>query len=232
MAGKHIQAVGIDACRSGWVAVVLADGRLTATQVATTLAEIVDAWPDAEVIGVDMPLGLVERGWRDADRLAAARLGARRSRLFMVPPRAVWEAGTYSGAVDLCRRLTDPPAGFSRQAWGLKDKLRPANELHARMPDRLFEVHPEISFAELNGGTPVGAGKKTWNGQMTRRALLGNAGLRLQDDLAAAGLVPPDDILDAAAVAWTATRIASGHASSLPSPPRPSEADLPTAIWY
>jgi hypothetical protein len=55
------------------VAVLLDDGQLSATLVATTLAEIVDAWPAAGVIGVDMPLGLVERGWRQADRLAAAR---------------------------------------------------------------------------------------------------------------------------------------------------------------
>ena len=227
-----MHAVGIDACRSGWVAVLLYDGQLAATRVSTTLAEIVDAYPDASVIGVDMPLGLVERGWREADRLAAARLGARRSRLFMVPPRAAWEAETYQDAVALCRQLTDPPAGFSRQAWGLKDKLRPANELHARMPDRLFEVHPEISFAQLDGAMPVAAGKKTWNGQMTRRALLGDTGIRLPDDLADTGSVAADDILDAAAVAWSASRIATGQASSLPSPPQPNEAGLPIAIWY
>lgn len=229
---EAVHTVGIDACRSGWVAVLLDEGRLAATRVSTSLAEVVNAYPSAPVIGVDMPLGLVERGWREADRRAAARLGARRSRLFMVPPRAAWEAGTYPDAVAACRRLTDPPAGFSRQAWGLKDKLRPANELHASIADRLFEVHPEVSFAELNGGTPVAAGKKTWNGQMIRRALLGDAGIRLPDDLAVAGTVPPDDILDAAVVAWSATRIASGQASSLPNPPQINEAGLPMAIWY
>ena len=66
-----------------------------------------------------MPLGLVERGWREADRLGAARLGAHRSRLFMVPPRAVWDVEKYEEAVGRCRRLTDPTAGFSRQAFGL-----------------------------------------------------------------------------------------------------------------
>jgi predicted RNase H-like nuclease len=44
--------------------------------------------------------------------------------------------------------------------------------------------------------------------------------------------VPADDILDAAAVAWTATRIASGRAASLPSPPQPDDAGRPIAIWY
>jgi predicted RNase H-like nuclease len=90
-------------------------------------------------------------------------------------------------------------------------------------------VHPEISFAELGGGEPVAAGKKTWNGQMTRRALLGAAGIDLPDVLAGAGTVPADDILDAAAVAWTASRIARGRASS---PPQFGEGGLPMAIWY
>jgi predicted RNase H-like nuclease len=227
-----VTAVGVDACRGGWVAAALDGGRLTEIRVTATLAEIVDGFPDAGAIGVDMPLGLLERGWREADRRAAARLGARRSRLFMVPPRAAWEADTYPDAVAACRRLTDPPAGFSRQAWGLKAKLEEGGRLRDRLPDRLFEVHPEISFAELNGGTPVAAGKKTWNGQMIRRALLGGAGIHLPDDLAQAGTVPADDILDAAAVAWTATRIAIGRAFSLPSPPQPDDTGRPIAIWY
>ena len=228
----RVRAVGVDACRRGWVAVVLDDGRLAATRHATTLAEIVDAYPEAEAVGVDMPLGLADRGWREADRLAAIRLGAYRSRVFLVPPRAAWDAGDHAGAVRACRRLTEPPAGFSRQAWGLKDKLGEANELYARPRQRLFEVHPEISFAELNGGPPVAAGKKTWNGQMARRALLADAGIRLREDLADAGTVPPDDILDAAAAAWSAGRIARGQASSLPGPPQTGTGGVAMAIWF
>jgi predicted RNase H-like nuclease len=228
-----VQAVGVDACRAGWVAVVLDDGLVTATRLAATLEQIVTAYPEAATagaIGVDMPLGLVERGWREADRLGALRLGRHRSRLFLVPPRAVWEAATHEEAVRRCRQLTDPPAGCSRQAWGLREKLLPANDLYTGQQHRLFEVHPEISFAELNGGTPVAASKKTWNGQMARRALLGDVGISLPGDLATAGTVPPDDILDAAAVAWTANRIARGQASSLPDPPQ--QAGVPIAIWF
>ena len=227
-----VRAVGVDAWRGGWVAVVLEDGLVSATRLAASLDQITNAYPDAAAIGVDMPLGLVERGWREADRLGAARLGAHRSRLFMVPPRAVWQAATHEEAVLRCRQLTDPPAGCSRQAWGLREKLLPANELYARLPGRLFEVHPEISFAELNGGAPVAAGKKTWNGQMARRALLARAGISLPGDLADTGSAPPDDILDAAAVAWSAVRIASGRASSLPHPPQAGADGAAIAIWF
>jgi predicted RNase H-like nuclease len=227
-----VRVVGVDAWRGGWVAVVLEDGQVSDVRLSVTLDQIADGYPDAAAIGVDMPLGLVERGWRDADRLGAARLGAHRSRLFMVPPRAVWELDDYKEAVSLCKQLTDPPAGCSRQAFGLQKKLLDANQLYARMPSRLFEVHPEISFAELNGGAPVAASKKTWNGQIARRALLAQAGIVLPDSLADAGTIPPDDILDAGAVAWTAARIAAGKASSLPPTPQAGSAGAAIAIWF
>jgi predicted RNase H-like nuclease len=227
-----MHVAGIDGCRAGWVAVVLDGGQVVGTLVAATLREIVDACPRARAIGVDMPMGLIERGWREADRLAAARLGAHRSRLFMVPPRAAWAAATYPEAVAVCRELTEPPAGFSKQAWGLKDKISQAGELRTEQPGRLFEVHPELAFAELNGGPTVAASKKTWNGQMTRRALLAKADLYLPDDLGPTGMVAVDDILDAAAVAWSADRIAAGQAVCLPNPPQAGPDGQPIAIWY
>lgn len=214
------------------MAVALDDGQATAVRLAARLADIVTAFPDAAAIGVDMPLGLLQHGWRQADQLAADRLGAYRSRVFRVPPRATWDAMTHREAVARCRQLTDPPAGFSVQAWALRAKLREADDLRARLPGQLFEVHPELSFAALNGGTPVAARKKTWNGQMIRRMLLADAGIRLPSDLAAAGAVPADDILDAAAAAWSADRIMGGNAACLPDPPQLDETGRPVAIWY
>jgi predicted RNase H-like nuclease len=226
-----MRVAGVDGWRGGWVAVILDDGQWAAAAAAAQLADLAAAVPDAAVIGVDMPVGLVTRGWRQADDLAAARLGPHRSRVFRVPPRRAWEAATHREAVAACRTLTDPPAGFSVQAWSLKDKIRQAGEVRAERPGLLHEVHPELSFAALNGGAVVGPSKKTWNGQMIRRALLARAGIRLPDDLGAAGVVPADDLLDAAAVAWTAARIARGQAVSFPDPPQPDDAGHPIAIW-
>jgi predicted RNase H-like nuclease len=226
-----MRVAGVDGWRGGWVAVILDDGQWAAAVAAARLAELAAAVPDAAVIGVDMPVGLVARGWRQADDLAATRLGAHRSRVFRVPPRQAWEAATHREAVAVCRTLTDPPAGFSVQAWSLKDKIRQAGEVRAARPGLLHEVHPELSFAALNGGAVIKASKKTWNGQMTRRALLDRAGIRLPGDLGAAGVVPADDLLDAAAVAWTAARIARGQAVSFPDPAQPDDAGHPIAIW-
>ena len=97
---------------------------------------------------------------------------------------------------------------------------------------RVFEVHPEVCFSALAGSAPIGT-KKTWAGQMARRRLLAEVGIVLPDDLGPAGRVPADDILDAAAAAWTANRIARKEAHSLPSPPEPGgPANRGIAIWY
>ncbi|HEY2946796.1 MAG TPA: DUF429 domain-containing protein [Micromonosporaceae bacterium] len=220
-----MRVLGVDACRSGWVAVELADGAYAGARFAATLAELTDG--AHAVIGVDMPLGLLAGGWREADRLAAERVGPRRSSIFRVPPRPVWDIEAYAEANALCRSLTG--AGLSRQAFGLRRKLWEANELWDA-DDRLHEVHPEVSFREL-AGAPVAYPKTTWNGVAMRGTLLARGGVCLPDDLAAAGLAAPDDVLDAAAVAWSAHRIATGAARSLPDPPQRDDGGRAVAIW-
>ena len=46
-----------------------------------------------------------------------------------------------------------------------------------------------------------------------------------------AGQAPPDDVLDAAAVAWSAHRMATGTAQSHPNPPEEANGHR-IAIWY
>src|SRR3712207_3556125 len=53
-------------------------------------------------------------------------------------------------------------------------------------------------------GAPLAYAKKTWSGQARRRELLARHGIVLPDMLGPAGQAPPDDVLDAAAVAWSA----------------------------
>ena len=220
-----MRVFGIDACRSGWVAVELADGAYAGARFAATLAQLTGG--GHAVIGVDMPLGLLAADWRDADRMAAEHVGPRRSSVFRVPPRPVWDIEGYAEANALCRSLTG--AGLSRQAFGLRSKLREANALWDA-DDRLYEVHPEVSFREM-AGAPVAYPKTTWNGVAIRRTLLARGGVGLPDDLAAAGRVAPDDVLDAAAVAWSAHRIATGVARSLPDPPQRDDKSRAVAIW-
>jgi predicted RNase H-like nuclease len=196
---------GIDRYRRGWVAVVLDPLEVL---VAERLAALVV--PEAECVGVDMPIGLPVAGEREADVLARKFVGRRWSSVFMTPPRQVLEADSYAAANEVARRL---PGGkmISRQAWALKATIFEVEHLN---DPRLIEVHPEVTFAAMSGAHLPHA-KSTWNGQMLRRRILAEHGIELPDVLAAAGDVPVADVLDAAAVAWSARRYARGEASSL-----------------
>ncbi|MET7762671.1 DUF429 domain-containing protein [Streptomyces sp. NPDC005336] len=222
--------VGVDACPTGWVAVTLREGGFAGADTAKGLTELLRRVPDAAVVAVDMPLGLLAAGRRSADTLAVAKLAPHRSRVFPVPPRQVWEEADYAAANLCCRRLTG--SGMSRQSWGLAAKLREANACRDGGDHRLHEVHPEVCFAAMNDSLPVAWSKKSWNGQAVRRRLLRDQGIVLPDDLGPAGRVPPDDVLDAAAAAWSAHRIALQAARSLPDPPETADTGLPVAIWY
>jgi predicted RNase H-like nuclease len=219
------RVAGVDAWRGGWVAVTLRDGAFETAFVAAAFGDLLGELGEVAVVGVDMPIGLVAAGWRQADRLARAGLGSRRSSIFATPPRPVLDAGGYAEANLRCRELTGQ--GLSRQAWALVPRIREVDEF--RTDRRLFEVHPETSFQRLAGAPP--ASKRTWAGLTRRRALLSGAGITLPDDLGAAGAAGPDDVLDAGAAAWTAARIAAGTAVSLPDPPEPGDDGRPIAIW-
>ncbi|MFE3329111.1 DUF429 domain-containing protein [Streptomyces sp. NPDC059176] len=231
--GGVVTVLGVDACAAGWVSVELRDGRFAGARVGPELEGVVGRAlaGGAGTVAVDMPLGILDAGWRRADAEAAALLGRLRGSVFRVPPRAVWEAESYEAAGRRCRELTG--AGLSRQSWGLAAKLREANDcLAGAEGGRLFEVHPEVSFWALAGRRPLTHRKKSWTGQMARRSLLAAAGIALPDDLGDAGLAAPDDVLDAAAAAWSAHRIAIGCASRLPDPPEHDSHGRPVAIWY
>ena len=124
---------------------------------SVAVAATLDGLPLAGVTGIDMPLGLLGDGWRDADLLARRALGRRGVTVFAIPPRPVWECETYAEANRVCRDLTGK--GFSVQAWGLRRKIAEAQEFRRRASSatpqvQLYEVHPELAFAAL-AGAPV-----------------------------------------------------------------------------
>jgi len=221
-----VSAAGVDGCAAGWVAVTLGPVAVTVAVAAT-----LDLFPLAGVTGIDMPLGLLGAGWRDADLLARRALGRRGVTVFAIPPRAVWECQSYAEANRLCRELTGK--GLSVQAWGLRRKIAEAGEFRRRAatgPEgvQLYEVHPELSFAAL-AGAPLTASKHTKAGLTVRRHLLAQAGITLPPKVAGAA---EDDLLDAAAVAWSARRIAAGTAVTLASPGQSADDGSEIAIRY
>jgi predicted RNase H-like nuclease len=207
-----VLTVGVDAARGGWIAVALVDGRFGDAAFERRFPALLERFPEAEVFGVDVPIGLPDPGVRRrADLDARAIVGPRRSSVFFTPSRSALECPTYSAA-----RGVAPDT--SAQAWALRTAILDVDRV--RDP-RVHEVHPEVSFAVL-AGEPIAFAKRTWNGQHLRRRLLAEAGIEIPHRLDA-GLVGADDVLDAAVVAWTATRIARGEHMTFPADPRPRE---------
>ena len=259
-----MRVTGIDACRRGWVAVTLDDSgtvalssaRLACVRVYGSLASLLATAPAAvgpvtvdpvtvdpvTVVGIDMPLGLLESGWREADLAARGLLGPRRSSVFAIPPEAVWAEASYQAANRRCRELTGQ--GFSIQAWGLRAKLLEANQYRETCGHPLYEVHPELAFGAM-AGAPLPFSKHTAPGRELRRELLAKAGILLPAAPVPAAPVPAaplpaapvpaapvTDTLDAAAVAWSAWRIAAGRAIVLPDPPQVDRQGREITIRY
>ena len=144
------------------------------------------------------------------------------------PPRPVFDIDTFAKANQLHRELTGK--GLSRQSWGLRERILEAEFFVSENPDTI-EVHPEVCFRTLKNAH-LEFSKKTWNGQMERRSLLESQGIELSDQLEDAGTVPPDDLLDAAAAAWSAWRVAKGKANVLPGSAAGCTASRRGVIWH
>ncbi len=233
--------LGVDACPRGWLAVGLQNGRLTILDAApqTRLHDLIARHPDAAWIGIDIPIGLVDRRTRSADRRARELLGARRSSVFLTPPRSVLAEPDWQQANVRARALDG--AGVSRQAHGLRARILEVAPLAAADP-RLLEVHPELSFARMAGGSASAAlaSKHTAVGVLQRHDLLRRNGIdcawratlaQVATGSAALRRASVQDVLDAAAAAWTADRRRRGVAGCVPDPPTQHEDGRPIVIW-
>ena len=158
-----------------------------------------------------MPIGY---GPRQADALARERVGG--SSVFTIPERERFDAPFAEGG------------GISAQAHALGDRIRHVTALATNDP-RFREVHPELCFTAMNDMRRLKHRKKSAGGAFERLGLLrGTGSTSIRGSLGAAATVPLDDLLDAAACAWTAAR---KDAVSLPDPPERRDG-VPVAIWY
>lgn len=219
---------GLDGCPGGWTAVLapLEDPpQRLEVRVLAHFAEVLDLPEAPAVIGIDMPIGFLDQarpGGRTCEVEARARLGPRRASVFAAPSRLALAALDYPSALALNRRGGGP--GLSKQCFNLFPKMREVDAvITPELQGRVFEVHPELAFAALAGAPPPHP-KRTPDGRAARLAALTAAGwpaARLDPHPLPRKTAAPDDLLDAAAVAWSAMRIARGAATTLPSaPPR------------
>ncbi len=224
-----MRVVGVDGCKGGWFVVELTGGSVSDSRVHSTFADVIGR--DAEVIGVDIPLGEpidIAHGGRKTDQAARDFLVHHKNAVFNAPPWAALQLDEHDVANSEAQRLTGK--GLSAQSFGLRHKIRDAMPSW-RSDRRVYEVHPEVSFQELAGG-PIPATKKTDEGNRARVTALARVGIELPSKQLFRGLAAADDIADAGAAAWSAARIARGEGRSLPDPPERDVDGRPVAIWY
>jgi predicted RNase H-like nuclease len=225
----RVLVVGVDACKTGWIAVVLGDGGDPKAHHLPTI-DAVGLWAaDAAAITIDIPIGLPTRAPRNADVLARAFVGTRRNSVFVTPVRAAIEAQTHTLGTQAA--LAHTGAGISQQAYALGPKILEVERWAPSSPCPVCEVHPEVSFTVLLGA-PALASKKSWAGMVERRHGLEAEGISM-DHIHGVGATRAsvDDMLDAAVAAWSAARIARGAARSFPDPPDLDASGNTIAIW-
>ena len=220
---------GADGCRSGWVICRrAADGTLDIA-VVKTLAE---ACEGLSILAVDMPIGFVDtpRPGRACEREARALLPGKASSVFPTPCRPVLACTTHAEANALSRTMG---IGINQQTFHLFPKMREVDALmrgNRALHRVVYEAHPELAFARMNGGKPVLSKKRQSDGYAERRGLLAKHGL--EPGIERLSGAARDDILDAIAVCRTAMLIAAGTATRLGPADERDRHGLPMNIWF
>lgn len=229
-----MHVVGVDGCPGGWVAAIWEVGTpdLDFARFAT-FKELLAATTTAAAIGVDIPIGLTI-GPRQCDVEARKFLGPRRSSVFPAPDPRIVNESTFDRASARAIELTGK--GISKQAFAIFPKIAEVNGLiRPDAQDRVFEVHPEVSFCELGSG-PMEDHKGTPEGYAQRRDLLqqklGVAIPDRKDAFAWKRPAKPDDILDAIVAAWSASRVAVGIAHRISATPQLAKDGLRAEINF
>jgi predicted RNase H-like nuclease len=213
---------GVVPCPPGWLVV---SGRLQGVsifpeepKVYSKLTDILDEKPAFTVIALAAPIGLPPdktAGGRTCDREARRLLGWPRSgAIISAPPRSALNARTAKGIGVVTKTLLP--------------RLREIDaDIQPYWQRTVFEVHPELSYYQLNEDRPMRYGKRTALGLKERRALLEAKIQGVESALDA--LLPrvhAAHLLDGAISMWTARRIAARAVTRMPEDPEWDEQGL------
>jgi len=222
---------GVDGTRRGWIAMIKDDGPSIEARFCTSDDDLLALFNSCAVITIDIPIGLPENGPRSCDHHARRFLGRRASSVFPAPLRPLLALREFSDANRVARDLQK--RGISKQGWAIVPKVAQIDRLlqrHRNLRGRVYEVHPEVSFAAWNDHEAIAESKHSKEGLAARRALavahFGEEALPSTPKYAA-----ENDVLDALAALWTAERIRDGRAREL-GDSRADLTGLPMRIVY
>ena len=230
--------VGVDWAKGGWFSIGFdVDGHYD--MAYGKFRELLDHYPSAALILVDIPIGLASGQYerRECDGKAKDYVGARCNSVFWTPPRHVVEdahkakangatPGEYKNLLLSMNAARPKGTKFTIQAWNIAPMIAEVDVV-ARSPSLggtrgVREVHPEVCFRALGRGREIAPKKvrqKINPAAMDQRIqILQQFEPRTREvydhALAAhSGHAAADDILDALAAAVTARE---GYPDRLP----------------
>lgn len=233
---------GLDGCKGGWCAVRL---DLDGDEVVVHEPEVLPFGDvlatDAEVIAIDIPIGLVDGpNHRECDVEARRLLKFPRSRsVFTAPALGTigldlsW--GNYPEVNSANRRCTEG-RGLAKQSFAIAPKIKQVDDqMTPAVQDRVREVHPELCFWAL-AGHPMRHNKKRAEGHDERWTVLRSllpalpAHPELPNDIART--CATDDYIDALVAAWTAACIVRARATRIPAEPSRDNQGLRMEMWF
>ena len=227
--------VGVDGCKAGWLCFTVdLHNYETDFHILPHFADVLVDFKCADVVAVDIPIGLPQCGARACDIEARKRLGkSRRNSVFPAPIRPILCATTYERACQKSLRIGGKK--ISKQAFGILAKVREVDQVTSPgLQNWVYEVHPELCFCALNNGKAMQFRKHSASGREERLKLLSDPFPQIRTHLNELDrkLAGPDDLLDAAAAAWTAVRIGKKQAVHLPKKPEFDGTGLRMEISY
>jgi predicted RNase H-like nuclease len=175
-------------------------------KIYDSFADVLDERPSFTSIVVNAPVGYADTpgmGGRTCDRAARALLGRRGIAVHSPPTRAVL-LGETPWREDHLDAVS---------ATLLPRYMEVAAEMSPYRQRTVYEGHPELSFYQLNGDVPLQWGKNSDAGRQERRLVLEKKipGITRIIDSEIVG-VAEKQLLDVAALLWTARRV-YGHAA-------------------
>ena len=220
---------GADGCKTGWVVCRRAPDGILSIDVVKTLAE---ACEGLSILAVDMPIGLTDTPCpgRACEGEARALLPGKASSIFPTPCRPALACTTHAEANATSRALGK---GLNQQTFHLFPKMREVDDLLRSKPKLrriVYEAHPELAFARMNGGRPALSRKRKPEGFAERHELLAQHGFKWKAETVSGAA--RDDVLDAMAVCRTAMLIAQGGATRLGPADVRDRYNLPMNIWF
>ncbi len=231
--------IGVDGCHYGWFAIIFDETSGYETAKFKNISDLWEANKDAELILIDIPIGLRENctDLRVCDSEARELLCERINSVFPVPCRKALNAPCHKAASKINQDNTG--RGLSIQAWSIIPKIKKVDDFLYSNKDMLSvikETHPELCFAMLDNDNPMQYSKKCNLGYEERLGLLRKI-CKSTDEIVDKALhyrrkdVAKDDILDALVLAVTAS-FGRDNLRSIPEAPEFDANGLPMQMLY